>query len=132
DPQNLAATDAVEVSFIGTWHGSGTVIVATVTNDTAGPDSGNGFRLRGTAASDFSGTLTISNRVKGELQTSVAGPFSPAGTGKLVLHGGILTNNTLNGTYSELNLRNNSTGDSVFGNNVELAGTGLVVLDPLG
>ena len=131
DPQNLTPADGNETAFSGTWHGSGTVIVATVPNDPS-PDGGNGFRLRGTAASDFSGTLALSNRVKGELQTTVTGPFSPAGTGKLVLHGGVLTNNTLTGTYSELNLRNNSTGSTVFGNDVELAGTGLAVLDPLG
>jgi len=137
DPQNLAVTDASEVGFTNTWHGSGNVIVATVTNDTAGADSGNGFRLRGTAVSDYSGTLTLSNNVKGELQTSVAGPFSPAGTGKVVLMCG-----TYNGTnslgaptiggYSELNLRNNGTGDTVLGNSIELAGSGLALLNPLG
>ena len=133
DPQNLAApTDGLEVNFTnGTWHGSGTVLVATVLNDPS-PDGGNGFRLRSVNASDFSGTLILSNRVKGELQTTVAGPFSPAGTGKVVLYGGVLTNNSLTGTYSELNLRNNSAGATVLGNDVELAGTGLVVLDPLG
>jgi autotransporter-associated beta strand protein len=131
DPQNLTPADGNETAFTGTWHGSGNVIVATVINDPS-PDGGNGFRLRGTAASDFSGTLTLSNSVKGELQTSVAGPFSPAGSGKLVLYGGVLTNNTVNGNYTELNLRNNSVGATVFGNNVELAGTGLAVLDPLG
>jgi len=132
DPQNLLTpTDGIEVNFTNSWHGAGTVIVATVFNDPS-PDGGNGFRLRGTNVSTFSGTLILSNRVKGELQTSVAGPFSPAGTGKIVLQGGVLTNNTLNGTYSELNLRNNSAGATVFGNDVVVAGTGLVVLDPLG
>ena len=132
DPQNLATpTDGIEVNFTNVWHGAGTVIVATVFNDPS-PDGGSGFRLRGTNDSDFSGTIILSNRVKGELQTSVAGPFSPAGTGKIVLHGGVLTNNTLNGTYSELNLRNSSAGSTVFGNDVEVAGTGLAVLDPLG
>jgi len=137
DPQNLAATDAIETVFTGTWHGSGNVIVATVTNDLGGPDNGNGFRLRGTAASDFSGTLILSNNVKGEVQTTVAGPFSPAGTGKIVLtcgtyFGGNSTNASPIGGYCELNLRNNSSGNTTFGNNIELAGAGLAVLNPLG
>ncbi|HSU52750.1 MAG TPA: autotransporter-associated beta strand repeat-containing protein, partial [Candidatus Dormibacteraeota bacterium] len=131
DPNNLAATDPNEMAITGTLHGSGNILLISVTND-PGPDSGNGFRLRGTLPSDFSGTLTLSNKVKGELQTSVAGPFSPAGTGKLVVYGGILTNNTVTGTFSELNLRNNSSGSTVFGNDVEVAGTGLAVVDPLG
>lgn len=137
DPQNLAATDATEISFTNTWHGSGNVIVLSVTNDIAGPDSGNGFRLRGTAPSDFSGTVTIGNNVKGELQTAVAGPFSPGGTGKFIVTCGAYygTNGTLaplTGGYSELNLRNNFAGDTVMGNDIELAGTGLAILNPLG
>ena len=133
DPQNLSTpTDGIEVNFTnGTWHGSGTVIVATVFNDPSA-DSGNGCRLRGTGVSDFSGTIVLSNRVKFELQTTVAGPFSPAGTGKIVIWAGVLTNNTVNGTYSELNLRNNAAGATVLGNDVEVAGTGIAVLDPLG
>jgi len=111
--------------------------VRSVTNDTAGPDAGNGFRLRGTAVSDFSGTLTLAKNVKGELQTSVAGPFSPAGSGKIVLTCGNYfgTNGLLGpgvGGYSELNLRNNSAGDTVLGNNIELIGSGLALLNPLG
>lgn len=137
DPQNLAATDATEVGFTNTWHGSGNVVVLSVTNDTAGPDSGNGFRMRGTAASDFSGVITLGSNVKGELQTAVAGPFSPAGSGKVVVTCGVYygTNGTLApgiGGYSELNLRNNSAGDTVLGNDIEFAGTGLALLNPLG
>jgi len=136
DPQNLGVTDASEVGFTNTWHGSGNVTVLTVTNDT-GADGGNGFRLRGTAASDFSGTLTIGNVVKGELQTAVTGPFSPAGTGKIVLTCGTYygTNGTLSSGitgYTEFNLRNNNTGDTTFGNDIELAGSGLTLLNPLG
>jgi len=136
DPQNLGVTDATELAFTNTWHGSGNVTVLSVTNDTSA-DSGNGLRLRGTAASDFSGTLTLGSMVKGELQTSVAGPFSPAGTGKIVLTCGSYygTNGTLApgvGGYSELNLRMNSPGDTTLGNDIELAGSGLALLNPLG
>lgn len=133
DPANLGATDPFEVAFTnaGTWHGSGTVIVVTVTNDPS-PDAGNGFRLRGLAASDFSGTLVLSNGLKGELQTTVAGPFSPVGAGKIVVCAGVLTNNTVNGTFAELNLRNIGSSSTTFGNDVEIYGSGLAVIDPLG
>ena len=46
--------------------------------------------------------------------------------------GNLLTTVTKTGGYSELNIRNNSTGDTVFGNDVAIAGSGLVILDPLG
>jgi autotransporter-associated beta strand protein len=142
DPANLNAGDAFECAFTnaGTWHGSGNVIVASVTND-ASADSGNGFRLRGLAASDFSGTLTLSNGVKGELQTTVAGPtqFSPAGTGTIALVcGNYLGNNTTtnatpgNAAYCEFNLRNLSTGNALLGNNVVILGSGFTTVDPLG
>lgn len=132
DPANLGASDPFEVAFTntGTWHGSGTVLVQTVTNDVS-PDSGNGLRLRGQASSDFSGTLILSNSVKGELEATGAGPFSPLGTGKVVVCAGVLTNNTVNGNFAELNLRNISGGSTILGNNVEIFGNGLAVLDPL-
>lgn len=136
DPANLAATDPFEMVWINTLQGSGSILVASVTNDLSA-DSGNGFRLRGTNASDFTGTIIVSNNVKAELQTAVAGPFSPAGTGKFKLYcGGIFaTNNTQGppiGGYSEFNLRNNSAGDTVLGNDLELLGSGVALLDPLG
>jgi len=136
DPLNLAATDGNEMAWSNTWHGAGNIIVASVTNDTSA-DSGNGFRLRGTTSSDFTGTLTFSNDVKGELQTYNTGAFSPIGAGKLAIVCGAYygTNNTLApgvGGYSELNLRNNSAGDNAFGNDLELLGNGLAVLNPLG
>jgi fibronectin-binding autotransporter adhesin len=131
DPANPAAADPFEMAITGTLHGSGSILLVSVTNDPSA-DSGNGFRLRGTAPSDFSGTITLSNKVKGEIQTTVAGPFSPAGTGKFIVYGGVLTNNTVQGTFSELNLRNNGTGSTSFGNDIEVAGTGLAVLDPIG
>jgi autotransporter-associated beta strand protein len=39
---------------------------------------------------------------------------------------------TLGGTYTELNLRNNSTGDTVFGNNVQVIGSGFTNINPIG
>src|SRR4029453_18428345 len=79
--------------------------------------------------------------VKGELQTAVAGPFSPAGTSKVIMTAGdatlagTLTTQTTTGGYSEMNLRNNNVtgnGDTVFGNDVEITGSGLPVLNSLG
>jgi hypothetical protein len=65
-------------------------------------------------------------------RTTVAGPFSPAGTGNVVLYGGVLTNKTRNGTYAELNLRNQFTESTTLGNDIEIAGSGLAVVDLLG
>jgi fibronectin-binding autotransporter adhesin len=137
DPQNLTPTDGNEMAWSNTLHGAGSIIVVTVNSDRTA-DSGNGFRLRGTTASDFSGTIAFSNNVKGELQTTVAGPFRPAGTGKILLVCGTYlgdnstSNSLVSPGYSEFNLRNNSTGDSVFGNDVEILGNGFTTLDPLG
>ena len=139
DPQNLTPGDANEMSWSNTLHGSGSIIVATVTND-ATSDGGNGFRLRGTSATTFSGSITLSNNVKGELQTTVASAFSPAGTGKFYLVcGTYLGNNSttnqvtgINNGYTEFNLRNNSSGNCVFGNDVQILGSGYTTLDPLG
>jgi autotransporter-associated beta strand protein len=134
DPQNNTLNS--EMNFTGTLHGGGNLIVVSGSND-ATVDSGVGFRLRGTAASDFSGTITLSNNVKGELQTTVAGPFSPAGTGKIVVVCGLYDGNgtataPVSGGFSELNIRNNFTNHSYLGNNVEVIGAGLATLNPLG
>ena len=39
---------------------------------------------------------------------------------------------TLTGGYSEFNLHNNSPGDTTIGNDVQVTGTGLTLLNPLG
>ena len=128
DAQNTAVTS--ELIFTGTLHGSGNINVLASDVQT-NPDGGTGFRLRGAAASDYSGTITLGNAVKGEVQTTVAGPFSPAGTGKIVMTAGTF-GGSLTGTYSELNLRNNRpSGDTIFGNDIGIAGTGFVTLNPL-
>ena len=137
DPQNLATNGEVVLTGLGTLHGSGNINVLSGSNAT-NPDGNPGFRLQGTNPSDYSGTITIGHNVKGELQTTSAGPQSPAGTGKIVLTagdaalGGSLNAGTLTGGYSEFNLRNNSPGDTTLGNDVQVTGTGLTLLNPLG
>jgi autotransporter-associated beta strand protein len=121
---------------VNTLNGSGDLFLMTVNNDLAA-DSGSGVRFRGTAASGFSGIITVSNNVKTELQTTAAGPFSPVGTGRIKLVCGSIfaTNNTQGppiGGYCELNLRNNGSGDTIFTNDVELVGSGIALADPLG
>src|SRR5262249_1602007 len=92
---------------------------------------GPGIRFSG-PASDFNGVFVVSNNVKGEIATTVAGPYSPLGTGSIIMVGGTVTG-TLGGTYSELNLRNNrAAGTPAVGNNLEFSGPGTVVLNPLG
>ena len=120
DPQNLTGASSSEVHIPGTLHGGGDINV--IGDPGHGIDAGAGFRLQGTNVSDYSGTITISNTVKAELQTTVAGPFSPAGNGKLRLKGG-------NGSVSsvgELNLRNSSGTNTVINTDVEIIGTGTV------
>jgi autotransporter-associated beta strand protein len=134
DPQNLptvAGTDVNEFNITGTLHGSGNITVLSNGQDVS-PDAGNGFRLRGTGTSDFSGTITLGNTVKGELQITDTALLSPAGTGKIVMTAGTLVPGTLNGTFSELNLRNNrASGNATFGNNLEIAGSGIAVINAL-
>jgi fibronectin-binding autotransporter adhesin len=138
DPQNLPTTpgtDATEVNITGTLHGSGTITILSNGQD-AGPDAGNGFRLRGTGTSDFTGKIILGNTVKGELQSTIVGPtvFSPAGSGTIALTAGTIAPGALTGTFSELNLRNStgpSGGNVTFGNNVEIVGSGVAVINPL-
>ena len=114
-----------EVEFAGNLHGSGNI---SATADQVNPDGGAGFRLHGTGDSDYSGTITVGNRVKFELQTSQAGPFSPMGTGKVVMVGGAF-DTTTNGSYSEFQVRNLSGGNTIVGNDIEVTGTGLADLN---
>ncbi len=46
--------------------------------------------------------------------------------------GGTITPGSLAGTYTELNLRNNFTGNTTFGNDIEVIGTGFTNLNPIG
>ncbi|HZJ17098.1 MAG TPA: autotransporter-associated beta strand repeat-containing protein, partial [Chthoniobacteraceae bacterium] len=114
----------------GTLLGSGNL--AVVSNQ-AGADGGSGFRLRGTGTSDYSGTITVGNAVKFELQSGTTGDFSPMGTGRVVLTAGTTaTPGSLQGTYSQINTRPNATGTVTFGNNVEITGAGAVNINALG
>src|SRR5262249_1768420 len=120
DPNVIQTSRNIQID--GTLLGSGVINVvqtAGITN----ADGNQGFRIRGTGRSNFNGTINVGNTAKFEFRTIQAGPFSPAGTAKIVLAGGDtqLSNGVL-GTYSEFNLRNNSGGNTVFGNDVEISG----------
>ena len=128
DPDNVNTRS--EVILLGRLRGSGDINVVISTN-APHPDGGVGFRLRGTGASDYSGTITSGNQVKTEVQTGQAGPFSPAGTGKFVFTGGTFTGG-LNGTYSQFNIRNNSGVNTIIGNDVEVTGLGFVNMNLAG
>ncbi len=120
DATNLGT--AGDMPLTGTLAGTGNLSVTAGTSGVSA-DAGPGFRLRGAAASTYSGTITAGQFVKVEMQTAVAGPFSPAGAGNFVLTGGSYTTGSTNGNYSEVLVRNNFAGDTVLGNNVALTGT---------
>jgi len=92
------------------------------------PDS-FAFRLRG-AISDFIGRITVHQSGKFELQTSST-TGSQMGTATLIVTGGT-TSTTGAGTYSIINLRNNSGADVDFGNNVEVIDPGISFFNLLG
>jgi len=121
DPQNLTGSSSSEVRITGTLRGGGDINVIGEAGH--GIDGGAGFRLQGSNfVSDYSGTITISNSAKGELQTVVAGPFSPAGRAKIRLEGGAGGSTS----FAELNLRNLSGTNTTINNDVEIIGTGVV------
>jgi autotransporter-associated beta strand protein len=114
-----------EVIVTGTLDGTGNLSVSAGPGQT-NPDGGVGFRLRGGAGS-YSGTITANSAVKLEVQTTQAGPFTPAGTGKFVFNGGTFTSGTVNGNYTQFNIRNNNAGgDTIIGNDVSVVGSGFV------
>ena len=119
---NLSATGDMPVT--GTLLGTGNLLVSIGTTATPA-DAGPGFRLRGTGASTYSGTITAGPNVKVEMQSATLAPtqFSPAGTANFVLTAGTQVAGSANGTYSEILVRNNSTGDIFLGNNIALTGT---------
>ncbi len=130
DPQDSDING--DVTLAGTLVGSansGQISVQAGTSN-SDPHAGPGFRLRGTGASTYAGTITASSRTKVELQTNSIGPFSPAGTGKIVLTGGVAAlDGSTTGTYSQLLLRNNSSGSTIFGNDVRIAGLGMAIIN---
>lgn len=92
------------------------------------PD-GAAFRLRG-PVSTYRGTITVRQSGKFELQT-IDPSGSQMGTGTLVVTGGT-TSTTGAGTYSIINLRNNSGVDVDFANNVQVIGAGTSFFNMLG
>lgn len=121
-------TTRTNLFHVGTLHGSGNINVQQAAAVTT-PDN-QGFRLRGPASTDYTGTITVGQAAKFETQTSAA-TGSPAGTGLIVLTGGVL-NGDNTGTFSLFNARNNFSGSTTFGNNVALAGTGVAAINVIG
>lgn len=111
----------------GMLRGSGDINLVSINN--TNPDD-KAFRLRGPSSIDYTGTITVAQSAKLELQTSVDSG-SPMGTGKLVVTGGT-TSTTATGTYSIINVRNNFGADTTFGNNVEVVGSGASYFNMLG
>ncbi len=127
---SITNTTSNDLILTGMLQGSGNINLQTINGNV--PDA-QAFRLRGPASANYSGTITVPQSGKLELQTSVTSG-SPMGTGTLVMTGG--TNPTTNqGTYSLLNVRNASglgvVSDTTFGNNVQIAGTGIVYFNML-
>ena len=127
DPQQDPIATSHNIQVDGTLRGGGTILVRNADNITS-PDGSQGVRFRGTGASDYTGTIIVTNNSKTELQVSGSGPFSPVGTGKFQLYCGQYDGNgalTAPGTggYLEFNVRNNNTnGDTVIGTDLELLG----------
>lgn len=115
-----------DVILTGALEGNGNLVISTINGNN--PDN-SAFRLRG-PSSNYSGTITVPESGKLELQTSVESG-SPMGTGKLVLNGGATTT-TVNGTYSIVNVRNQTTGNATLGNDVKVLGFGATYLNLIG
>ena len=56
---------SINVPFTGTLLGSGNIILANATGVTS-PDGANAFRINASNSSNFSGSITLPNNVKGE------------------------------------------------------------------
>ena len=127
----LTGATSLDLIVTGMLQGSGNINLQTLNGNV--PDA-QAFRLRGPVSTNYTGTITVPQSGKFELQTSVTSG-SQMGTGTLVMTGG--TNPLVNqGTYSLVNVRNNSgaviVSDTTFGNNVQIAGTGVVYFNMLG
>jgi autotransporter-associated beta strand protein len=122
----VSGATGADFIITGMLLGSGNIDVQTRNGNA--PDSA-AFRLRG-PVSTYSGTITVPQSGKFELQTSVTSG-SQMGTGILVLTGGT-TSTTGAGTYSIVNVRNNSGADVDFANNVQVTGLGTTFFNLLG
>jgi autotransporter-associated beta strand protein len=122
-----------DVIISGLLQGSGNINILTLNGNT--PDS-QAFRLRG-GVSNYTGTITVNPSAKFELQVGTGVTSgSPMGTGTLVVMGGTTTTGA-NGTFSIVNLRNNSAAggvvsDTNLGNNVQVSGFGTSFFNMLG
>ncbi len=125
---NIAVAN--EMVLLGTLQGTGNLDVSVATTQ-AGADGGQAFRLRGIGASTYSGTITIGQRTKFEQQLNLATDPNPLGTGKVILTAGTVTGALL-GTYSQFQTRLNAVMDYNFGNDIEVAGSGIVNFNLLG
>lgn len=130
DPQNT--TSLTSLLLTGQLSGSGNINILAGTGSTS-PDATTGA-CRFNAVNDglYTGTITLGNLVKAEIKTVVADAFSPVGTAKFVLTCGTNDPGQLTGTYCNFLVRNDSGGDATFGNDIELSGTGLATINPLG
>jgi fibronectin-binding autotransporter adhesin len=134
DPQNIAGA-SFNVYAAGVMHGSGTLIVQNAANITS-PDGNQGFRIVGTGASDFTGTIIYTNNSKGEIATAGTTPFTPVGNGKIVIvagayDGGQAVTAPATGGYVEFNIRN-SGGTTTIPTDFAISGTGAAVINGLG
>jgi autotransporter-associated beta strand protein len=116
-----------DVILTGPLLGTGDINLLSINGNA--PDS-QAFRLRG-PSSDYSGTITVNQSAKFELQNGGA-TGSPMGTGTLVMVGGTPTGTAAAGTFSLVNLRNNSGGTTTFGNNVRISGAGSAFFNMVG
>jgi autotransporter-associated beta strand protein len=121
-------TNVGGADFIITGMLLGTGNIDIQTRNGNAPD-GSAFRLRG-PVSTYSGTITVPQSGKFELQTDQLSG-SQMGTGTLIVTGGT-TSTTNAGTFSIVNLRNNSGADVDFANNVQVSGTGTSFFNLLG
>ena len=139
----LALTSVENMSWTGTLNGSGNLILMNVAGNGSStgytsPDASQALRINTTNASTFSGNITVTNNTKAELFATVAGNNNPVGTGTIFMQAGDVALNgtnltlTANDGYSELNLRNNTSGNVSFPNNVFVLGSGVTVINTLG
>jgi fibronectin-binding autotransporter adhesin len=122
----ITGVGGADFIITGMLLGSGNIDIQTRNGNA--PD-GAAVRLRG-PTSTYSGTITVPQSGKFELQT-VETTGSQMGTGTLVVTGGTTTT-TNAGTFSIINVRNNSGTDVDFGNNVQVTGTGTSYFNLLG
>lgn len=121
DPQNLTGASSSEVRITGTLRGGGDINVIGDLGHSIDP--GAGFRLQGSnSVSDYSGTITVSNTAKAEIQTLIVGQSSPAGHAKIRLEGG--DGSAI--SFAEFNLRNLSGTNITLNHDFEIIGTGYV------